>query len=373
MMVTPTDDRQAALDVLDALYGGLLAGASWEFFLRALGRWFDATYATLVLAAPGQPVPGEVLTPDADPQRADAYAEALFATDPFVGLPEGEVVTFTEFMDGRPLADDWRQFLESSSDQILGVDIRASGGLEARFRLTRNPSRPDFGPSERQALQAIVPHLRHAVALFQRLRASDVEHGVYRGAMEQMAVAAYILDHRGRVLQSNAVADRLAAADDGLSLRGGLLQLGARQAQLELERLLRDPPATGDMVRLRLPRPSGARDLSISVRSTGRSAHMGVGQPALALFIGDPDQKPRASPEALRDLFQLTRMEAALAVVLADGSSLIEAANKLGIAHNTARSHLRSTFSKTGAHRQSQLVRLIQASLAELSGSDLAI
>jgi len=372
-MVTPSEDRQTALDVLDALYGGLLAEGSWDAFLRALGQWLDATYATLLLAAPGQPVPGELLTPDVEPERNDAYIEALYATDPFVGLPEGQVVTFVEFLDGRPLADDWRQFIEDSSYQILGVDIRAAGGLEARFRLTRNRSRPDFGPREREALQAIVPHLRHAVALFQRRQASDVEHGVYRGAIEQMAVAAYILDHKGRVLQSNAVADRLTAANDGLSLRDGVLVLGARQAQAELERLLREPPATGEMIRLRVSRPSGARDLSISVRSTGRSARMGEGQPALALFIGDPDQKPRASPEALRDLFQLTRMEAALAVALADGSSLIEAANKLGIAHNTARSHLRATFSKTGAHRQSQLVRLIQASLAELSGSDAPI
>jgi DNA-binding CsgD family transcriptional regulator len=370
-MVTPIEDRQAALDVLDALYGGVLAGPSWEPFLRALGQWLEATYATLVLAAPGQPVPGEVLTPDIDPQRNDAYAEGLFATDPFVGLPEGEVVAFTEFMNGRRMDDDWRRFLEDNSySQVLGVDIRAPSGLEARFRLTRNRSRPDFGQEERHALRALVPHLRHAIALSQRLQASAIEHGVYRGAMEQMAVAAYILDHRGRVLQSNAVAERLTAAGDGLSLRGGFLVLGSRSAQSELERLLREPPAAGEMVRLRLPRASGARDLNISVRSTGQSASMGEGQPALALFIGDPDQKPRASPEALRDLFQLTRMEAALAVALADGSSLIEAANKLGIAHNTARSHLRATFSKTGAHRQSQLVRLVQASLAELSGSD---
>jgi DNA-binding CsgD family transcriptional regulator len=125
------------------------------------------------------------------------------------------------------------------------------------------------------------------------------------------------------------------------------------------------------MIRLRLPRPSGAPDLSIAVRSTGQPARMGEGQPALALFIGDPDQKPRASPEALRDLFQLTRTEAALAAALAGGVSLIEAANQLGVTHNTARSHLRAVFSKTGAHRQSQLVRLVQASLAELSGPDI--
>jgi DNA-binding CsgD family transcriptional regulator len=370
-METSRDHERTSLDVLDALYGGLLADNSWEAFLRALGGRLDATYATLILTAPGESVPGEILTPDIDPGRVDDFAEALFATDPFVGLPEGRVAAFAQFVAGRRLADDWRRFLDDTSgDQILGVDIRSESGLEARFRLTRDRSRPDFDAREREALQALVPHFRHALALYERLQASAIEQGVYRGAMEQMAVAALILDRKGRVLHSNVVGERLLAAGDGLSTHAGALRLASRAAQAELDAHLRRPPSAGEAARLRIPRPSGARDFNAAVRPTGGTAHLGDGQPALALFIGDPDQQPRASPEALRDMFQLTRMEAALAAALADGSSLVEAADHLGIAHNTARTHLRATFSKTGARRQSQLVRLIQASLAELSAPD---
>lgn len=365
------DDSREVLTVLETLYGGLLADGAWDGFLRALAHWLHATYASLILTAPGKTVPGEVLTPDIDPQRVNDYAEGLFATDPFVGLPEGRVLAFAEFMAGRTLDEDWRRFLdESGADQILGVDVRSSTGLEARFRLTRNRSRPDFGSAERDALQAIVPHLRHGVGLYERLQSSAIEHGVYRSAVEQMAVAAIILDHRGGVLHRNAVAEGLLARADGLSVHAGRLRLGGQAEQAELERLLQSPASAGEVGRLRVTRPSGERDLNLIVRPVGGRDHMGAGRPALALFVADPGQPPRASAEALRDMFQLTRTEAALCAALADGSSLVEAANRLGMAHNTARAHLRATFAKTGARRQSQLMRLIQTSLADLAGSE---
>jgi DNA-binding CsgD family transcriptional regulator len=63
----------------------------------------------------------------------------------------------------------------------------------------------------------------------------------------------------------------------------------------------------------------------------------------------------------LRERFQLTRAEAALALRLAEGESLADAAAALDIAYNTARSHLRAIFAKSGTHRQVQLVALLRS------------
>ena len=49
---------------------------------------------------------------------------------------------------------------------------------------------------------------------------------------------------------------------------------------------------------------------------------------------------------------------------LLDGLSIIEAATELGISENTARVQLRSVFTKTGTHRQADLMRLVLTSLA---------
>jgi DNA-binding CsgD family transcriptional regulator len=61
----------------------------------------------------------------------------------------------------------------------------------------------------------------------------------------------------------------------------------------------------------------------------------------------------------LSDLYGLTRAESRLAAKLAQGRSLEEAASMLNITIETARSYSKRVLSKTGAKRQSELVRLL--------------
>ena len=65
-------------------------------------------------------------------------------------------------------------------------------------------------------------------------------------------------------------------------------------------------------------------------------------------------------------LFGLTPTEASLAMLLANGLTLDEASDELGVSRNTARTHLRAVFSKTGVSRQTGLVSLILRSVAPL-------
>jgi DNA-binding CsgD family transcriptional regulator len=71
-----------------------------------------------------------------------------------------------------------------------------------------------------------------------------------------------------------------------------------------------------------------------------------------------------------QELFHLTGAETMLAIQLANGLSLEEAAAALNIKRNTARAHLRSIFSKTGVRRQTELVRIFLNSVAMLGSVD---
>lgn len=57
--------------------------------------------------------------------------------------------------------------------------------------------------------------------------------------------------------------------------------------------------------------------------------------------------------------FGLTRAESRLLTVLFEGCSVPEAADRLGVARSTARTHLQRVFDKTGARRQGDLLRLV--------------
>ena len=367
-MARHREDAQELLNLLETLYGELLADLPWRGFLRALSRYLESSYATLILADNGGRQPSEVMIPDISAEAVANYTERMFAADPFVGLQEGKVVEYADFVASRALTEEWRSFFEwSGAGHILGLDVRLESGLEARLRVTRNRNRPHFSSEDRANLQALAPHLRRALALHERLRVNAAEQGVYFGAMEQMAFGMIVLNAKGAVLRTNAVAERVLALRDGISVSGGRLRLAGQQAQSELDRLLRDRKADTTAVRLRVPRKDAAHDFSILARAPAAANAMGENAPALVLLVKDAEQRTKPNPEALREVFQLTRMEALLTAELADASSLQDAAGRLGISHNTARAHLRAIYIKTGAQRQSHLLRLVHSSLADLS------
>lgn len=65
------------------------------------------------------------------------------------------------------------------------------------------------------------------------------------------------------------------------------------------------------------------------------------------------------SPDAIRQQYGLTRAETRLALSLAEGNSVRQAAQSMGIGYGTARVYLKSVFGKTDAHTQAQLVARI--------------
>jgi DNA-binding CsgD family transcriptional regulator len=62
----------------------------------------------------------------------------------------------------------------------------------------------------------------------------------------------------------------------------------------------------------------------------------------------------------------LTGAEARLAASLAQGFGVVEAARRLGITPNTARTQLKTVFAKLGVDRQAGLVRLLMAGVTGL-------
>ena len=70
----------------------------------------------------------------------------------------------------------------------------------------------------------------------------------------------------------------------------------------------------------------------------------------------------------MAELFGLTESEALLATLLANGYTLGEAAAKLRLTESSVRTYSKKIFSKTGAKRQAELVRLILKTVSLLGG-----
>ncbi len=355
-------------DLLARLYAGVGEDQPWRRFLEALAQWMESSFATLIITAPGKRQPATFLTPGSSPEFDAAYTETLFAADPFQGLPDGAVTSYAEFMAELPASAfaEYRQAMaQSGFDQVLGVDLHFGGDLravegrwEARFRVSRHNSLPDFTREERTRLQVLAPHLRIAVALFEKLQFAGAEHGMFHATAQGLGLALVVLDRNRRIVSSNALAESLLGEAEGLRRRGGELAFSdAAHQKLLGELLAKDLTQGAGLTRFRVERPSQG-DVVITARPLELSAiHAGAG--ALALFLARPGPEAHTDPQLLRDLLGLTMAEARLAAVLGEGLSLVEAARRLGIAHNTAKVQLRAVFAKTGVRRQAQLVALM--------------
>jgi DNA-binding CsgD family transcriptional regulator len=174
------------------------------------------------------------------------------------------------------------------------------------------------------------------------------------------------------VLRSNSVAQAILSEHDGLSTAAGRLAAEYRAEHRELQRLIRQtldmPPGQPAVTEaLSISRASGRASLSLMIRPIPLSeCSDGPNRPTVAVFIRDPEHQAQPSIELVQRLFQFTPAEAKLALLLADGLSLDEAAGMMKIRRNTARAHLRAIFSKTGVKRQITLVRLLLNSVASI-------
>ena len=348
----------------------------WREFLLALADHVDARHATLILTPPDDPRLGTNITPTVTPQRAQEYIDRYMQIDPFVNLPEGRVVMMYEYIGPTELdrASEYKQWLEHiDGSHVMGVDLKVSGGFEARLRLTREPGDRIFGSRARGRVEALLPHLRQTLELHQKLVTTRSEYSVLVDAVEQFSVGTILLDHGLNVIRLNEVAAAILAEADGIRLAGKAIVLDGARPNQEFRALVKAAAAArpGEhRAIMGIARPSGRRELALVIKPVTVPDFMQTGiAPAVALFLTDPNRQRMVRPDVVRKMFSFTPTEAAIAAALANGLSVADTATMLSIARNTVRAHLRSIFSKLGLNRQSQLVYLIHTSVPEAFGS----
>jgi DNA-binding CsgD family transcriptional regulator/PAS domain-containing protein len=377
------NDGTSALDLRERLallmHEGALDPKHWRAFLEALGRRMKGA-ATLLLRSPHLAEAGLLYSWGGTDEVLAQYAHSYFPSDPFVNLPEKQVITLHEFVPVEQLERS-RFYIEYLVpwDAIynLGVDVRDGDRLYARLRLTRGRQAGNFTASEKRFVEHLVPHFDVAMRTHAALDVTKMERAIYADAMDHLTLATVILDASGHVIHMNALARDILHRQDGIALANDTLALTHPADAQRLRDAIGRAIAVGRAAKpgivevLRARRPSGAGHYGMMIRPAAGSVEADEPSvsPAVAVFISVEEGAQTPAPvETIRKLFELTHKEAQLALCLANGRSLQEAAVDLGITLNTARAHLRSTFSKTGIDRQARLVRAILRSVAQLGG-----
>lgn len=365
-------------ELVGAVYDGLLEPIPWEKCLLRMRTLLKANYVTLILRQPRAGDHGLMVNVgDITTEGLISYNSHFFAMDPFVGLPADKMVTVNDILDEtRWMASPFYQefLLPYNVHRLMGADIVTADGGECRLRVCRPRDAPDFSAADKALCSMLLPHFKRAVTLHDKLDLVESERKLYSGAMDRLMVGTIILDKNGRVLKTNGQADAILQAGDGMRLVSNMPHATHAADNRELQRLIKvalarhgnhRTPAVVDAISV--VRNSGKRNLGVVVHSVPPGEWSdGTSSPAAIIYIRDPEHKAQAPHEIVRQLFKFTPAETSLAMQLANGLSLEDAAIELGIRRNTARAHLRAIFSKTDVTRQTELVRLLLNSVATM-------
>lgn len=371
----------------DALVGVIQEGAldkeALTRALEALRVFFKANYVTLILKVTGTDDLGLMLIAGNYKGHGrlcyQAYQEG---PTPFGNQPADTVFTELDVLSEA----DWQKsdyYLKLCRNydvyHLMGADISSADAGLVRLRITRTHDAPEFDARDREVCRLLLPHLRRSLHLHNLLNRSEMIGTLYSQAITRLSVATIVLDESGSVLQFNEVARELLERADGLKLVGGRLEANYPSDNRELHKLIHEAFAAHQDQRaltrdaLSISRPSGEVSLGVVAEAMPSIDWAeGKGQPAVVLYIRDAVGKSQVNNAVAKQLFNFTPAETALALELANGLSLEEAAENLNIMRNTARAHLRAIFSKTGVRRQAELVRVMLNSVVALGGNSLA-
>lgn len=364
--------------LLGAIYEGPMEATPWHSALQILHERLDAAHVALILRpASAQVTPAIINTGPSDPGMMQSYERHFFTLDSLVRLQEGDVVIAEEAIGRQWMRSSFYQDYLRPADvrHLMGTDIYPAEGIECRLRVTRHHGTRPFSREDQALCGRIVPHLKRAIQLHSRMDCLEARHQLLMNTVARARLGIVSFDQTGQLLGMNPEARRLLDERDGIGLRGNTLYVENLSEERELMRLIRQmlgQARPGDSVAaiegLSITRPSGRSKLGVLVRSVPQGRFDRRQRPAVAMFLRDSEASSAATDvEVVRRLFGLTRTEAALAQVLTEGLAVNDVAKRMNICRNTARTHLRSIFFKTGVTRQTQLVRLLLNSVATLA------
>jgi DNA-binding CsgD family transcriptional regulator/PAS domain-containing protein len=253
----------------------------------------------------------------------------------------------------------YREWAEPS-----GLPWWAAIGLEANGEqwavpFLRSKKQGAFTPDDALALAALRPHLERVLGFAQRIARRQTEAQL--DMLDALDCGCFLIDWSGSVSRCNEAAALLLGQD--LQFSRGRLVAGDAVSDAQLQSLIAQavqPGAPTSKMRIALRRANAPPLVVEAMQVTSGIAELFLDSAALLMIEG---ARPRGilSNDLVGQAFALTPKEARLAALLGTGRELSDAAFEMGVAKETARTHLKAIFAKTDTNRQAELVSLLAA------------
>lgn len=354
------------------MIAGIRSDPPWQDFIHRLRLQFAGSHANLIFRRSDL---AENLVTLSSSEAVERFGNLVDlhepGTDPipYYRMRPFRAYLVEEFLDGTDPTDHpfTGKFLRPlGMDRLMICRVTTPCGMQGWLSVTRGGA-DGFSSAEIDHLQAIARTFAEALAVFGAIKGIEGQRDAYARAARARATGLVRLDRFGQVVHMDAAAQRWIAGGRFLKLVGQRLHMIGRLNGDRLGQAIESVLVGARDEEFLIIDGGDAGALELLIYPAGEAFESAWTNGARVLiYMGLVGQEIAPSPQRLRQLFNLTRREAALALLLARGHSLTEAASELGISDQTARAYLKQVFQKSGATRQAELVRRIQGSIAAI-------
>jgi DNA-binding CsgD family transcriptional regulator/PAS domain-containing protein len=370
----PLEDGFAA--AVEAIYDAAAAPSEWPRALQAIADCLHDVGALLIWQRDDAGF-GVIVSPCLQEAQQDYEANGWFRRDIrairaveqayWIG---GDAVTDQHCMSDEEINTDpyYTQFLARHGLRwCAAMGVSPDPHVSVALSVQRASTKPPYSEPELELVARLGRHAEKSLRLSMQLMDTAMASVGLGEALSRVGMGVFVLDGLGRIVFSNPAAVGLIG--DGLQVVGQRLT-----TRFPAERQILDD-AVSTMISERpddraretrpilIPRSSCERPLTVYVlplRSSGdRLTDRFLARARAIVLVIDARSDQPPDPAVVRDVLGLTLSEARVAAMVGSGLPPRDAAVKLGIAEQTARTALKRVFMKVGVSRQSELAALL--------------
>ncbi len=366
--------KRLSAELDDAINVATFSGEGWDLIPALLSNAMPGSFAGLWNMNFRESNLNFQSWANVDPGFAKSYGEYFAHINPWTpywtSARSGHIALSEEACPARLFTktEFYNDWLRPQRDAEAGAGLKLLGGREESIQLVLHfplHFSDAYGQAAAEVLTRIRGSLKRSISLANALR-EKIEKAVSAAALvERTRCAAFVIDRNRSIHEANPMAVKLFSSGQFLAMRKSRCFLKDDKADSRfgwiLDRLCNATAIDDTTISFRTP--GGAYQITLAALPTAAPRLTGSLLSPRSLFlvlvteltpVADMSDFP-----ALSNFADLTQSEILFCRRLLLGESISEAARKLGISVETARSKIKVIFQKTGTSRQGQLMLLL--------------
>ena len=246
-------------------------------------------------------------------------------------------------------AEDIKKSFNSEADNVYQLAVGSNGLVSQAHEILRNSSQESL-------ITELAPHFKLALDINKQLSAATKQRDGVVSALEKLPLGIIVVDQNAIIINMNEQAKKIIEEKEVLNIKNNTIVTHnikeTNKLHLKIKSAINDNKEEGTSSNFSLRTNKKIKTSLLLTANHNPSTN----QRSCSLLIATSEAEQNVSLALLKELYDLSPAEARVAQHLLNGLSLKEITEALNLSLSTIRTQLKSIFSKTDTHRQSELI-----------------